>query len=356
MTVPDWRQFPYSVKLVSRFISEIFPQVDAELIRWKQMGQSCPDEVLAKQALLSIDKKKFHAQGGSIYALYPTAPARYTGFIVALQTISDYLDNLCDRVGVLDEQGFRQVHLAMLDALDEERELADYYAFYPHKRDGGYLRSLVVACRSELKKLPSYHVVKKDILQLANLYCDLQTYKHLDKKVRQQALERWAQHHLEENEDLSWWEFSAATGSTLGIFMLAALAADINLNASEAKKVKEAYFPWVCGLHIMLDYFIDQEEDSLEGDLNFVHYYQDKAQCAQRLSVFLENSLAKIKDLNHVNFHYAVVQGLLAMYLSDPKSKSVITKDISKQLLREGGNTARLLHVACCLLRKKKVI
>lgn len=42
----------------------------------------------------------------------------FVKFIVAFQTISDYLDNLCDRVEVNDEQAFRQLHLAITDALD----------------------------------------------------------------------------------------------------------------------------------------------------------------------------------------------------------------------------------------------
>lgn len=35
------------------------------------------------------------------------------------------------------------------------------------------------------------------------------------------------------------------------------------------EKIKAGYFPYIQGLHILLDYLIDQEEDKAGGDLNF---------------------------------------------------------------------------------------
>ncbi|MDW7674243.1 MAG: tetraprenyl-beta-curcumene synthase family protein [Bacillota bacterium] len=350
------KQFPYTIKLVGKFVKEVFPQVDDELFKWRSLGIRCPDKVLADQAIASIEHKRFHAQGGSIYALYPSAPPHYTKFVVALQTISDYLDNLCDRVGFMDEQGFRQVHFAMLDALDSTREMADYYKYYPYQEDGGYLVQLVKECRQYQDKLPSYQLVKKEILELAELYCDLQTYKHLPWEIRESALIEWAAPHLKKYQDLTTWEFAAATGSTLGIFILGAMAANDELTSAEVTKVREAYFPWICGLHILLDYFIDQEEDRKEGDLNFVFYYKDQQECNTRLRLFLQQGMIRAAELQDQQFHYAVIQGMLAMYLSDIKTKSPYIKEISQNLIQDGGNTVRLLHGLCLFLRWKKVI
>ena len=44
-------------------------------------------------------------------------------FIVAYQTISDYLDNLCDRSTSLDPKDFSALHEAMKDALTIESRL-----------------------------------------------------------------------------------------------------------------------------------------------------------------------------------------------------------------------------------------
>jgi tetraprenyl-beta-curcumene synthase len=351
-----WKQFLYTFRLAGKFVQEIFPQVDGELAKWREMGRDCPDELLAAQALASIETKRFHAQGGSIFALYPTAPPDYVRFVVALQTISDYLDNLCDRVGFMDEMGFRRVHQAMLDALDNDQAMADYYQYYPYKLDGGYLVSLVEECRRQLAKLPSYHLVKEEMLALAGLYCDLQTYKHLPGEVREKALEDWAVPYLPKHRDLSCWEFAAATGSTLGIFILGALAANSELTKEEVNRAKEAYFPWICGLHILLDYFIDQAEDQKEGELNFCFYYRDKEECGQRLGLFVHQSFAQAKTLNHPEFHLTVVKGLLAMYLSDGKAGSPLNKEISIRLIAAGGSSVQLLYFVCRLLRLKKII
>ena len=136
------------------------------------------------------------------------------------QTISDYLDNLCDRAGITDEQAFRQLHQAMTDALDPEAIPQDYYAYYPFKDDGGYLTKLVTTCQQEIRKLPSYELVKPDLLKFARLYSDLQTYKHVDLSIREQKMTDWLDQYRTSYPQISKWEFAAATGSTLGMFML----------------------------------------------------------------------------------------------------------------------------------------
>jgi len=68
--------------------------VEQELARWTYFAGKIPDPSLRQQALASIQLKSFHAQGGSIYSLYPevTDQEGILRFIVAFQTISDYLD------------------------------------------------------------------------------------------------------------------------------------------------------------------------------------------------------------------------------------------------------------------------
>lgn len=346
----EWRQF----KLIKAFVEEIFPLVDKELEAYLVRLENCPCEELKAQGQASIRSKRFHAQGGSIYALYPGVEREsFVKFVVALQTISDYLDNLCDRAGVLDEGAFRQLHLAMEAALDPSREAdQDYYRFYPYREDGGYLCDLVSNCQQVIKnRFPAYGQVKKEILALAEFYSDLQSLKHIDWATREEKLLNWANQHRP--GELSPWEFAAATGSTLGMFMLAAAASWPDLTASQVQEIKAAYFPWITGLHILLDYFIDQEEDRAGGDLNFVFYYQNRKQCEERLKLFLEQSLVKAKTLPNALFHVTVVEGLLAMYLSDPKALQGAKKEISLKLLAKGSPRVKILHWICQKLRQK---
>ena len=149
---------------------EGLPQLEAELAHRAAAGRSGPGNPAAgftavsythldvykrqllQQASASLSRKRFHAQGGSFYALYNFNPRYYkklVSLIVALQTISDYLDNLCDRGGIYNEAAFRCLHRAMTAALTRGPiKGLDYYRFYPVKNDGGYLEALVAECRS----------------------------------------------------------------------------------------------------------------------------------------------------------------------------------------------------------------
>ncbi len=343
--------------IIHHFIKDVFPFVKKELQYWKSMAENIPDPVLSQQAIDSIEKKAFHCQGGSIYSLYTgKVNTDNIRFIVALQTISDYLDNLCDRVTIEESKSLFQLHMAVLDALDPNSEIKDYYAYYPHANDGGYLKSLVNTCRKYLLNLPSYNIVSKDVLFLGKLYSEMQSLKHIKLSERNNALEDWANIYLDKYPEINTWEFSAASGSTLGVFLLCTLAEDENLTKKEVDEVVDAYFPWVCGLHILLDYFIDQREDILNKDLNFVSFYNNDIEKKERLLLFLSQSFKNISNLDNPNFHELIIEGLLAMYLSDEKAFSVSEKPITLSLIKSSPMEVRLLHQLCLLLRKRKTI
>lgn len=343
------------------FLAVVLPQVSRELHKWEQRLTAGADWPLLQQALASLSRKRFHAQGGSFYALYSSNPAHsknLVSLIVALQTISDYLDNLCDRCGIYDEAAFRFLHRAMTSSLcrgPTGRE--EYYRFYPYKNDGGYLGALVAECRACTGALPAYHVLEPEILKLASLYNDLQVYKHLKPAVRRSRLRRWFKvKAAPSSPPLHWWEFAAACGSTLAIFALLGLAASSETSLPQAQALVKAYFPWVCGLHILLDYWIDQEEDLREGDFNFVSCYPSADTAAERLHLFLRKSLQETAKLPRASFHHSVIQGLLAVYLSDPKVKIQGLQRYSGSLLSAGGVRAKFYYRICLLLRSIGVL
>ena len=138
--------------------------------------------------------------------------------------------------------------------------LHDYYALHPNRDDGGYLPALVDECR-RLRRLPAYAVVRDRVRRLVGLYNDLQVYKHGPLERREPALAAWFARRAGPWRDLYWWEFAAACGSTLAVFALFAAAAHRGPDPAAAAQLEEAYFPWICGLHILLDYLIDQAED-----------------------------------------------------------------------------------------------
>lgn len=344
---------PFSLMLqVYRYV---LPGVDRELDRWLGEARRIPDEELRAQAVASITTKRFHCLGGAVYAAArPVHREALIPLIVALQTISDYLDNLCDRSTSMDAADFRQLHLAMHHAVDPSMPIEDYYAFRTEHQDGGYLHHLVGRCRDNIAKLPSYEAVKAQVSELVGLYSDLQVYKHIRREEREPALQGWWALHRDKYPELGWNEFAAATGSTLGMFYLFAAASDEGLDESQARRVRDAYFPYVCGLHILLDYLIDREEDRLGGDLNFCEYYNDHRHTAERIGWIAEQARGRVRQSKEdPRFHSMIVEGLLGLYLSDPKvRRQPEVTGVTKQLMRNSPWTRLFFWANSVWIRK----
>lgn len=182
-------------------------------------------------------------------------------FIVAYQTISDYLDNLCDRSTSLDPGDFAALHESMEDALAIDAEGKNYYRLRSEQDDGNYLADLAASCREVLSSLDQYPHIKRHLLELCRYYCDLQIHKHVAVEERVPRLQNWFDQYRSDIPEMEWYEFSACSGSTLGIFCLVSYALRDDFKAEHAVNIRNGYFPYIQGLHILLDYLIDQEED-----------------------------------------------------------------------------------------------
>ena len=133
---------PWALLLQTHF--KVLPSVRQDLNHWRSQAEQIPNPELRKQAISSLETKQFHCEGGSIYGLLAKKDRREAiRFIVAYQTISDYLDNLCDRSRSLDPEDFRSLHESIFHALSPDAELPNYYRFREDRDDGGYLKSLV---------------------------------------------------------------------------------------------------------------------------------------------------------------------------------------------------------------------
>lgn len=336
-----------NIDVARRMDGIVMPLVARELDRWREFGASIPNRELSHQAIQSITHKRFHAEGGAIYATAsPENADRLVRLIVALQTISDYLDNLCDRTASESEEDFRNLHLSLLDAVDPGRVTSDYYRLHPNKDDGGYLQALVDECRQQLAFLPSYETARPHVVRLVYLYSDLQALKHLiPAELRHPRLMAWYAEHQTEFPEVSWFEFAAATGSTLGMFALFLASLNPSLAPAQAEAIVRAYFPWVSGLHILLDSVIDQQEDRDEGDQNFMDCYRNQDEMRSRLKTFIVESMSRVRTLPDPAFHQTVVTGLLAVYLSDRKIEKQRLSSMAWDLLRCGGSISMVNYL-----------
>ncbi|RNA70425.1 tetraprenyl-beta-curcumene synthase family protein [Alteribacter keqinensis] len=351
MTVPT-----RSWTLLYQVYTKVLPVVREQLKEWREFSEGIPDPELRSQALMGIDEKAFHCKGGAVYGLLAgNNRVEAIRFIVAYQLISDYLDNLCDRSTSLDPEDFAALHESMPDALTPGAKPRDYYRFRKEKEDGGYLESLVRTCQEAALTFPAYHAVKMANVELASLYRDLQVHKHVTPAERVPRLEAWFASHRSTVPEMSWYEFSACAGSTLGIFCLTSYAAgNRQLTPVEVEHIKEGYFPWMQGLHIMLDYYIDQEEDEQEGDLNFCSYYESESEMISRLGEFYRQAGNGIEFLPDEQFHRFIRKGLIAIYLADDKvKKDRIFRQKSRQILKHGGMESLFFYMNNWMYRQK---
>jgi tetraprenyl-beta-curcumene synthase len=230
----------------------------------------------------------------------------------------------------------------MLDAVTPGAPLTDYYALRDERDDGGYLHALVSRCQACTAALPAYGRVQAHVRELVGLYGDLQVYKHIDKPLREAELLSWWERHKSAYPELKWNEFAAATGSTLGVFMLFLAASDPELLPEQAERIKRAYFPSICALHILLDYLIDQAEDEEGGDLNFCSYFRSQETLDERMKRMVSAAREAAGQLPVPSFHRMIVEGLLALYLSDPKVKRQSRVRRTARLLMKGSPWTRL--------------
>lgn len=342
------------ISLMSKVYWRVFPMVQQELNYWRRRADEIPNPELRKQALASIEAKTFHCQGGAILSLLASGHrAKATRFIVAYQTISDYLDNLCDRSTSLDPIDFAALHESMKDALSLNPELKNYYRHRTDQNDGGYLTELVGVCQSVLRELACYDDIKHYLMELCDYYCDLQIHKHVEVAERIPRLKNWFTLYQKHLPAMEWYEFSACTGSTLGIFCLISYALREDFEVSHAEQIRNGYFPYIQGLHILLDYFIDQEEDRKEGDLNFCFYYENNQSLFNRLKHFLKEADRHTVKLPNQRFHQLINRGLLGIYLSDEKvKKQKGVQKLAKEIIRAGGSVSYFFYVNGLIFRR----
>ncbi|PAQ14555.1 tetraprenyl-beta-curcumene synthase [Bacillaceae bacterium SAOS 7] len=335
------------LRLMHSIYKEVFPIVHEQLTFWRVQAENIPNSELRQQALASIEHKTFHCEGGSVLALLSGKnKEEAVRFIVAYQTISDYLDNLCDRSTSLDPRDFAALHEAMEDSLTIGAPMREYYRFREDREDGGYLWQLVQTCQSVISTIAPYEAIAPYFHELCRYYCDLQIHKHVRKEEREERLKTWFQQHQASLPEMEWYEFSACAGSTLGVFCLLSCSLNEEFQPEQAQLVRDSYFPYIQGLHILLDYLIDQAEDVEGGDLNFCFYYPDEQQLLERMIHFIEEADKRAQRLPHARFHQLINRGLLGVYLSDNKAfQQKNIRSMSKKMIRKSGGTSFFFYL-----------
>ncbi len=243
-----------------------------------------------------------------------------------------------------------QLHSALLEALDPELTVSDYYRYHPWREDGGYLRSLVSVCRRECLRLPSYRAVRPFLLSEAKRAQVLALNHEPDHTQRNLELKRWALREFPSESRVSWFELSAAASAGLTIYALLILASKPQVSIAEIERVHRAYSPWISATATMLDSYVDQDEDEANGEHSYVAHYRS-AKPALHVGRLVRRSMSEAGALPDGERHVLIVASMAAMYLSKDSANSTEMRDQTRALVGAGGPLARLLFPLLSLWR-----
>jgi tetraprenyl-beta-curcumene synthase len=320
-----------------RFLVRIVPHAASALDAIRVEALMIPDLRLRTEALASVDGKAYHVAGACILATFlPSAQARaYIGIVAPLETIYDYLDNLCDRHPDVRREAYPVLHQAIADALDPGAPPRDYYALGPSGDDGEYLRSLVLRTQTALAEVPHLALLRPHFAEAAVLYAQMQTFKHYPPGERELACVTWYEAHRARFSRIDWHEFACAAGSQFQVYgpLYAALAD----HPEEIGATYDAYFPYVSALHVLLDSFIDQAEDAAHGELNFVAVYGGAPRLRERVALLAGAARKRFSALRNPYRHRFVLEVMTLFYLSHPKIAEQGLDSEARALLRANG-------------------
>jgi tetraprenyl-beta-curcumene synthase len=302
------------------FLRRIVPDARRQLDRIRHNALAIEDDALRAEALQSITAKAYHVAGGCILATFlpPQKAHSYVEIVAPLESIYDYLDNLCDRHAEVSAEAYPVLHQAIADALDPYAPVRDYYARGPNGHDSGYLVWLVTRVQQSLRELDGHEELLPYFREAAALYSEMQTYKHFPPGERERACREWFERRRDHRyAELEWYEFACAAGSQFQVYaplfeLFAQREASIGLTY-------DAYFPAAAALHVLLDSFIDQAEDREHGELNFAVAYGDSARMRERVAFLMQKAMKGFVALPDARRHRFVLRVMALFYLTHPK-------------------------------------
>lgn len=316
------------------FLRRIVPMAARALAGIRSLAEAIPDERLRAQALSSIDGKAYHVAGGCILATFlsPAAARHYVEIVAPLETIYDYLDNLCDRHPDVAIAAYPLLHRAIGDALDPRATAGGYYDLGPSGDDGDYLVALVHRVQRSLRRLADHEILSTLFAEAASLYADMQTFVHLPPHERGEACKMWYARRGEQYGALTWYEFAAAAGSQFQVYAPLFMLFDDRREAIAA--AYGAYFPAMSALHVILDSFIDQKEDREHGDLNFVALYDSSERLLERVEYLAQCAAHLFSQLPNARYHRFALRVMALFYLTHPKVYAQRLDKAARTMLR----------------------
>lgn len=325
-----------------RELSWGLPLVARELSWWRRRAAAIPNHVLRGDALGALETKRTNTDGAAVFATVLSRRHRDVLLLLALyQALWDYLDSSVERHPT--EANGRELHRALVEALEPGAPTSDYYRHHPWRDDGGYLVGMVEQCRERCRRLSSYEEVQATVVAEARR-AEVQALNHLSDRVdRDGALLEWARQDAAPADGVAWFEVTAAASASLVILPLLALGADRDLTARDVAAARAGYWPWVTIVTTMLDNYADRDEDLSFGNHNYFTHYPTSEVGVERLCDGIRRALGALSVLPGGERHVVVAGAMVAMYLSKTGDGSGAAREERRRLAHAGGPLVRAL-------------
>jgi tetraprenyl-beta-curcumene synthase len=315
-----------------------------EVERWQARAAEIPDATIREDALAALEQKRPNTEGA---ALFWTVTARrcprLLRLLVAYEIMADFLDSTIERGAHMGIANGRQLHLALVDAVDIARPISDYFRHHPWRDDGGYLPGLVQACRYGCTRLPSYWSVRPMLMRAAAL-AQVQGLNHeLDLLLREVVLKEWFEQEVSSEEEIGWYESAGAASAWLTVLALMAVAAEPAPQPEHVADVYLAYFPWFSLTATLLDSYGDLIEDQLNKENSYIAQYGSLEAAVQRIDEVVRRATVEAWLLDNGARHSVILAAMIAMYLSKDSAVTPDMKPLSRHLLHSAGPLAMLL-------------
>jgi tetraprenyl-beta-curcumene synthase len=338
------RQLVALAHATTRELTWGLPTVAHEVRAWRARATGIPDAAIRQDALSALDSKRGHSDGAGLFCIFPPARCQeLVRLLVSYEIVWDFLDSANERGAAAGQTNGRQLHLALVEALEPNRPISDYYRHHPWGDDDGYLRALVSACRDSSTQMPSYDRVQPLLVREATRAQVLAINHDLDPASRNTALREWAAEEFPDETEAAWFELSGAASASLTIHALLALAAESQCSASDIARTFSAYFPWISAATTMLDSYVDQIEDDTNDDHSYIGHYPAPEIATRRLRRLIRRSLQEASALPNGERHTLLISCMAAMYLSKDSARTPTMHDTTRSLVNSGGTLTRVL-------------
>jgi tetraprenyl-beta-curcumene synthase len=325
-----------------RYWLTVFPRATRGVSHLQQRAERVADPTLRRLAVDSL-RERSNIEGATAFAAF--APRAHRGAVVralvCFQAAYNYADLLSEQPHEDAIANGRRLHEALPAALDPVAREIDYYALHPQRDDGGYLQELVDTARAALATLPSFPKVAGPARSAAERIVTFQSFNVGTEQGDHAALAQWAREQTPRGADLEWWEVAAAAGSSLGVLVLIAAAADPDLQSTQVATLAEAYFPWIGALHSLLDNIVDRHEDVRTDQPSLVGYYGSPPHAAARLRVLAAEAVSRARTLPQGRRHLIILAAMAGNYLSNPEADAPEVRDVARSVLDAIGDLAR---------------